>query len=259
MGTTSTVSRGSALRARSGKAKKTFVPPRNWAALSPAAPSMRRAGNAVCIRTGPAAAAGSEGRHIVVDADGVDAIAVVERVIRTCAQNGEGLLARVPQVETQRGPSGRHFYFFAQCGTIAATLKSTAGLTIDGAKTGVDIRAGYRGANGSAGSAVTNEGVGFVFAPPTVVTGGGRYTLLPGPAIHEAPFMPDSLARALADGGATGTAVARNQRASGRPTAPTALTACTRVVSFFASQPKRRAPSSHSTSAMRLNWGGNRH
>jgi hypothetical protein len=116
--------------------KKTFVPPRNWAALSPLAPSMRRAGNAVCIRTGPGAApAGSdrsEGRHIVVvDADGVDAIAVVERVIQHCAP---GFLARVPQVETQRGPSGRHFYFFAQSGAIAATLKSTAGLTIDGAK-----------------------------------------------------------------------------------------------------------------------------
>jgi hypothetical protein len=199
--------------------KKEFIPPRNWAALSPTAPTMRRAGNAVCIRTGPGAtgpAAAGEGRHVVVvDADGADAIAVVERVIqRACAPNGTGagFLARVPQVETQRGPSGRHFYFFAESGTIAAKLKSVAALTIDGAKTGVDIRAGYRNGSGS------NEGVGFVFAPPTVVTGGGRYTLLPGPAIHEAPFMPDSLARALADGGATGAA--RVSAASGRPTAP---------------------------------------
>ena len=205
--------------------KKEFIPPRNWAALPPTAPTMRRAGNAVCIRTGPGATgpdAAGEGRHVVVvDADGADAIAVVERVIQRTCEAGAGFLARVPQVETQRGPSGRHFYFFAESGTIAATLKSTAGLTIDGAKTGVDIRAGYRGANGSASS----EGVGFVFAPPTVVTGGGRYTLLPGPAIHEAPFMPDSLARALADGGATGASrVSAAPRASGRPAALTAPT-----------------------------------
>ncbi len=34
-------------------------------------------------------------------------------------------------------------------------------------------------------------------APPTVVNGGGAYILLPGPAIHEAPPMPDSLAALL--------------------------------------------------------------
>jgi hypothetical protein len=57
---------------------------------------------------------------------------------------------------------------------------------IDGNPTSVDIRAGSNG-----------EGVGCVLAPPTVVNGGGAYVLLPGPAIHEAPPMPDSLAGLL--------------------------------------------------------------
>jgi hypothetical protein len=129
-----------------------------------------------------------------VDADGADAIVAFERVLARSF-----VTAPVPQVQTQRGPSGRHFYFFAEPGSLAATLKSTTGLTFDGVKTGIDIRAGYKGPT-------KNEGVGFVFAPPTVVVGGGAYTLMPeSPAIHEAPFMPDSLARALADAGASGT------------------------------------------------------
>ena len=187
--------------------KKEFVPPKDWAALAPNAPSMRRAGNAVCIRTGPGAhqahqshqaheeSEDLEPRHIVVvDADGADAIVAFERVLARSF-----VTAPVPQVQTQRGPSGRHFYFFAEPGSLAATLKSTTGLTFDGVKTGIDIRAGYKGPT-------KNEGVGFVFAPPTVVVGGGAYTLMPeSPAIHEAPFMPDSLARALADAGASGT------------------------------------------------------
>jgi hypothetical protein len=69
-------------------------------------------------------------------------------------------------------------------------------LDIDGVKAGVDIRAGYRDHVKE-----TNESVGFVFAPPTILAPGRAYILLPGPAIHEAPFMPDALARAIVDGG----------------------------------------------------------
>jgi P4 family phage/plasmid primase-like protien len=163
--------------------KKELAPPKEWATLSPNAPSMRRKGNAVCIRTGPS----ESGRHVVViDADGDDAISAVVRLL-------EGSLLSVPQVQTQRGPSGRHFYFFAEPGSVASTLKSSAGLVIDGVKTGVDIRAGCRVGE-------KTEGVGFVLAPPTVVTGGGAYTLMPeSPAIHEAPFMSDALARTIAE------------------------------------------------------------
>ena len=109
--------------------KKDFVPPKGWAALSPTDRAMRRAGNAVGIRTGPPAR--PEGRHVVVvDADGTDAIDVVHRLlVRTCEP---GFHARIPQVQTQRGPSGRHFYFFAEPGSHASTLGSKAGLIIDG-------------------------------------------------------------------------------------------------------------------------------
>jgi hypothetical protein len=110
---------------------------------------------------------------------------------RTCEA---GFHARIPQVQTQRGPDGRHFYFFAEPGSLASTLGSRGGLDIDGVKAGVDIRAGYRGET-------KNESVGFVFAPPTILAPGRAYILLPGPAIHEAPFMPDALARAIVDGG----------------------------------------------------------
>ena len=66
-------------------------------------------------------------------------------------------------------------------------MRSGAKLVIDGEPTSIDIRAGSNG-----------EGVGCVLAPPTVVVGGGAYTLIHGSrAIHEAPPMPDGLARAL--------------------------------------------------------------
>jgi hypothetical protein len=61
------------------------------------------------------------------------------------------------------------------------------------AEVDIDLRAGFW--NGT-----KTEGRGFVYAPPTVARGGGAYTLLPGPRIHEAPFMPDALARVLGAG-----------------------------------------------------------
>ena len=142
--------------------------------------------NAVCVRTG-------SGPNVltpltpltplvVVDADGADAIEVVTRLL-----SRTGVDARtVPQVQTQRGPTGRHFYFRAIADSLASTMRSAAKLVVDGNPTSVDIRAGSNG-----------EGVGCVLAPPTVVNGGGAYVLLPGPAIHEAPPMPDSLASIL--------------------------------------------------------------
>ena len=199
--------------------KKDFIPPKKWQLLSPTDPTMRRAGNAVGIRCGPPAR--PEGRHIIVmDADGADAIDIVMRMLeRTCAA---GFHARVPQVQTQRGPGGRHFYFFAEPGSLASTLGSRAGLDIAGVKTGVDIRAGYRGKE-------TNESVGFVFAPPTTLKPGAKpraYTLLPGPAIHEAPFMPEALARAIAAGGCpcAGAEAAAARQEGLRPQVPTEAT-----------------------------------
>ena len=135
--------------------------------------------NAVCIRTGFSDALSL----VVVDADGDDAIATFEALARRAGVD----LARVPQVQTQRGASGRHFYFRAEAATLAATMRSAAKLVIDGTPTSIDVRAGSNG-----------EGVGCVLAPPTKVTGGGTYVLLPGPPIHEAPPMPDSLAGILA-------------------------------------------------------------
>jgi hypothetical protein len=154
--------------------------------------------NAVCVRTGT----GAQTPLVVVDADGADAIAVVEQLlVRT------GVDARlVPQVRTQRGESGRHYYFRAQ--GLAGTLKSGAKIVVDGAQTNVDVRAGSNG-----------EGVGCVLAPPTKVLGGGEYTLLPGPPIHEAPAMPDELAEVL---GARG----RSLRAAPAPAATPDSTAC---------------------------------
>ena len=170
--------------------KKHVQPPADWGNLDPKDARMRKPGNAVCIRGGPPARA--DGKHVVVvDADGADAIDVVMRLLeRTCEP---GFHARIPQVQTQRGPSGRHFYFFAEPGSHASTLKSPTGLVIDGAKVDIDLRAGYRGTE-------KTEGRGFVYAPPTAARGGGTYILLPGPRIHEAPFMPDALAIALGAG-----------------------------------------------------------
>ena len=135
--------------------------------------------NAVCVRTGFSDAPAS---LVVVDADGDAAIATFECLARRAGVD----LARVPQVQTQRGASGRHYYFRAIADTVASTMRSAAKIVVDGNPTGIDIRAGSNG-----------EGVGCVLAPPTVVTGGGAYVLLPGPAIHEAPAMPDSLAALL--------------------------------------------------------------
>jgi hypothetical protein len=106
--------------------------------------------NACCIRTGYLDS--SNCSLVVVDADGQDAIAVVDELIRrTC----RGIV--VPMVQTQRGPNGRHYYFRA---TQTTNLKSGAKLVIDGVQTNVDVRAGANG-----------EGVGCVLAPPTSVTG----------------------------------------------------------------------------------------
>ena len=176
--------------AMDAQGKKVVRPPTDWGNLDPKDATMREPGNAVCIRGGPPARA--DGKHVVVvDADGADAIDVVMRLLaRTCET---GFHARVPQVQTQRGPGGRHFYFFAEPGTRASTLGSPAGLVIDGAQVDIDLRAGFW--NGT-----KTEGRGFVYAPPTVARGGGEYTLLPGPRIHEAPFMPDALARVLGAG-----------------------------------------------------------
>jgi hypothetical protein len=153
--------------------KKHAVFPTEWQRRLPAEMRYRNK-NAVCVRAGSGL--------VVVDADGADAIEVVQRLLART-----GVDARtVPQVQTQRGPSGRHFYFAAAEGTPAYTLKNSVKLVIDGVETNVDIRAGYNG-----------NGVGCVLAPPTVVKGGGAYTLLDGPAIHEAPPMPDALVKAL--------------------------------------------------------------
>jgi hypothetical protein len=155
--------------------KKRMVPPKNWQSADPSALKAKRK-NAVCIRTGYTDGAACP--LVVIDADGADAIAVVERLLaETCAG------FNVPQVQTQRGATGRHYYFRSTESGLAATLKSGAKLVIAGVQTNVDVRAGSKG-----------EGIGCILAPPTAVVGGGRYMLLPGPAIHEAPAMPDALA-----------------------------------------------------------------
>ena len=160
--------------------KKRMVPPKSWQSAPAGFPGLKAKGqNAVCIRTGYTE--GAECCLVVVDADGEDAIEVVERLVaETCA----GL--QVPQVQTQRGAAGRHYYFRATATGLAATLKSGAKLVIGGVQTNVDVRAGSNG-----------EGVGCILAPPTAVVGGGKYVLLPGPAIHDAPLMPDALAGLL--------------------------------------------------------------
>ena len=147
--------------------------------------------NAVCVRTGFSDALVSHLSLVVVDADGDAAIATFESLARRAGVE----LARVPQVQTQRGASGRHFYFSALPSTLAAAMRSAAKVVVDGVQTSIDIRAGSNG-----------EGVGCVLAPPTVVHGGGAYVLLPGPAIHEALPMPDSLAALLGSRGANVTA-----------------------------------------------------
>ena len=60
------------------------------------------------------------------------------------------------EAERRYGAHGIPFF------TLASTLRSTAKIVVDGAQTGIDVRAGTNG-----------EGVGCVLAPPTVVTGGG--------------------------------------------------------------------------------------
>ena len=137
--------------------------------------------NAVCVRTGQTGQPGQK-PLVVVDADGDAAIATFESLARRAGVE----LARVPQVQTQRGASGRHYYFCALPSSLASTMRSAAKVVVDGTPTSIDIRAGSNG-----------EGIGCVLAPPTVVTGGGAYVLLPGPAIHEAFPMPDSLASLL--------------------------------------------------------------
>ena len=150
--------------------------------------------NAVCVRTGFIGDAPVS--LVVVDADGDAAIATFESLARRAGVD----LARVPQVQTQRGASGRHYYFCAVADTLASTMRSAAKVVVDGTPTSIDIRAGSNG-----------EGVGCVLAPPTVVTGGGAYLLLPGPAIHEAPAMPDALAALL------GAARGANMTAASEP------------------------------------------
>ena len=157
--------------------KKQMRPPPNWQ-LAPQSDLRLKGKNAVCIRTGYTE--GAVLPLVVVDADGEDAIAVVESLLAETA----GLNQTVPQVQTQRGASGRHYYFSAS--GHAATLRSGAKLVIRGVQTSVDIRAGSNG-----------EGVGCVLAPPTAVTGGGKYELIGNVGIHEAPEMPEALASVL--------------------------------------------------------------
>ena len=165
-----------------GKKRMRF--PARWQLLSQNELRFRHK-NAVCVRTGfsdDAASPVSLLSLAVVDADGDAAIATFESLARRAGVE----LARVPQVQTQRGASGRHYYFRAVADTLASTMRSAAKVVVDGNPTSIDIRAGTNG-----------EGIGCVLAPPTVVTGGGAYILMPGPAIHEAPPMPDSLASIL--------------------------------------------------------------
>ena len=100
--------------------------------------------------------------------------------------SSSGARARVSWCRWSRrsaGPTGGTTIFRA---TQTTNLKSGAKLVIDGVQTNVDVRAGTNG-----------EGVGCVLAPPTSVTGGGKYELLGTVAIHEAPEMPEQLAAIL--------------------------------------------------------------
>jgi hypothetical protein len=176
--------------------KKEIKFPTGWQRGDPKKPRNK---NAVCVRTGFTHDAPIS--LVVVDADGHAAIATFEALARRAGVD----LALVPQVQTQRGSSGRHYYFRASPDTFASTLRSTAKIVVDGAQTSIDVRAGTNG-----------EGVGCILAPPTVVTGGGAYTLVDGPAVHEAPAMPDSLAALLG---------AQHSRLSPTPTATTNIAA----------------------------------
>ena len=149
--------------------KKRMVPPKNW--QSAPMQSLKAQGkNAVCIRTGYTDGAACP--LVVVDADGADAIAVVERLL---AETCTGI--PVPQVQTQRGATGRHYYFRSTESGLAATLKSGAKLVIRGVTTNVDVRAGSNG-----------EGAGCIMAAAHGRRGAaGGYVLLPVPALHKAP------------------------------------------------------------------------
>ncbi len=180
--------------------KKNMGFPKEWQKLPHADLRLRRRNmSAVCVIAGAGI--------VVVDADGADAIAVVERLLVST-----GIDARtVPQVQTQRGPNGRHYYFAAAEGTAAWSLTNSVELVIDGQTTKVDIRAGCNGA-----------GTGCVIAPPTKVVGGGEYKLLPGPEIHQAPAMPDALARVLGAGGGKAKSSVSTTTTTAVKTAPTA-------------------------------------
>ena len=141
--------------------KKEMRFPRGWQRGDAKALKQRNK-NAVCVRTGFSDAQVSHLSLVVVDADGDAAIATFESLARRAGVE----LARVPQVQTQRGASGRHFYFGAVADTLASTMRSAAKVVVDGVQTSIDIRAGSNG-----------EGIGCVLAPPTVVTGGGAYVL----------------------------------------------------------------------------------
>ena len=82
--------------------KKQMRPPKNWQSAEQSELKFYNK-NACCIRTGYLATNCS---LVVVDADGADAIVVVDELVRrTC----RGLV--VPMVQTQRGANGRHYYF----------------------------------------------------------------------------------------------------------------------------------------------------
>jgi hypothetical protein len=102
-----TASRSSRSRAPWWTGKKRMVPPKNWQSAPAGFPGLKAKGqNAVCIR--PGYADGAACCLVVVDAGGEDAIEVVERLVaETCA----GI--QVPRVKTQRGATGRHYYFRA--------------------------------------------------------------------------------------------------------------------------------------------------
>ena len=79
--------------------KKRMVPPKNWQSGTEA--TLKTKGkNAVCIRTGHTE--GAVCPLVVIDADGEDAIAVVEGLLAETA----GLQGKVPRVQTQRGANG---------------------------------------------------------------------------------------------------------------------------------------------------------
>ena len=148
-----TASRFSRSRAPWWTERSAWPPPKNWQSANDA--TLKTKGkNAVCIRTGYAE--GAVCALVVLDADGEDAIAVVERLL---AEMCAGI--RVPHVQTQRGAGGRHYYFRSTESGLAANLKSGAKLVIGGVTTNVDVRAGHNG-----------EGIGCILAPPTAVVGG---------------------------------------------------------------------------------------